>query len=182
MSDVQMYARMQSVTAHIREHLLHGVFLEPLRSVTLADIKAKNLCFESFFRCMRLDPGFERLMRNRVEMGALRYGARGPVPGVVEGALGLVAKYRETKNLEFLVNAANYLMIEWTFPSHPGHYTSAGPGAPIAGAFGDIANQTLEHYLSCGLNIWLLDAVVELQDEFLTPTLPGAFFQPLDRP
>lgn len=64
---------------------------------------------------------FERLMRNRLIMGAIRYG-RLNAPGKarydritsIEQRLSL---YRETKNAEHLVDCANLCMLEFEEPS-----------------------------------------------------------------
>lgn len=69
-------------------------------------------------------PEFERLMRNRLLMGALRYGTFAEKAKKKEkwDLLGAVSskleKYEETGNTEYLVDAANYLMLAFEFDDH----------------------------------------------------------------
>lgn len=63
------------------------------------------------------DPEFERLMRNRLIMGVFRYGllkdkhTQGHL--IVDAMLRVIEKYRKTGNLEFLVDLANYSLLEY---------------------------------------------------------------------
>lgn len=70
-------------------------------------------------------PEFERLMRNRLLMGALRYGLlehkrkvgrKWDLIGAVEAK---VKKYQETGNTEYLVDLANYALLEFECGHHP---------------------------------------------------------------
>ncbi len=71
-------------------------------------------------------PVFEQLMRNRLIMGALRYGLlankkakqakRWDLVGAVRSK---VASYESTGNTEFLVDAANYLLLVFECDPHP---------------------------------------------------------------
>jgi len=76
---------------------------------------------------------FETLMRNRLLMGAFRYGTfdeqvttRHDNPASMEKHL---AAYRETGNAEHLVDIANLALVEFRLPSHPGfHFESIDDG------------------------------------------------------
>lgn len=72
-------------------------------------------------------PEFEQLMRNRLLMGAFRYGTmaekrrdatknRWDLMGAIDSKVKL---YEETGNTEYLVDAANYLMLAFEFDPHP---------------------------------------------------------------
>lgn len=70
-------------------------------------------------------PLFERLMRNRLLMGALRYGvleykrkvgAKWDLVGAIEAK---IHKYHETGNTEYLVDIANYALLEFECGAHP---------------------------------------------------------------
>ncbi len=70
-------------------------------------------------------PLFEKLMRNRLVMGALRYGTlerkrkighKWDLMGAVEKKAAL---YNETGNTEYLVDIANYCLLEFECGSHP---------------------------------------------------------------
>lgn len=74
---------------------------------------------------------FETLMRNRLAMGALRYGMIGhqkakQSPFDVAGAvLPKLRAYHLTGNTEYLVDAANYLMLVFCIDPHPTKHFSA---------------------------------------------------------
>lgn len=73
-------------------------------------------------------PEFERLMRNRLLMGALRYGtfkekqetmySKDPWD-LLTPITDKVKLYQQTGNTEYLVDAANYLMLAFEFDPHP---------------------------------------------------------------
>lgn len=64
---------------------------------------------------------FERLMRNRLVMGAYRYGRLGdeykPQYDRIDSAIARLMKYAETGNQELLVDAANLCMCEYVEPA-----------------------------------------------------------------
>jgi hypothetical protein len=72
---------------------------------------------------------FERLMRNRLIMGAFRYGTfseqttrRRDNPASLENHLDA---YNQTGNAEHLVDIANLALVEFTLPSHPSFHFKA---------------------------------------------------------
>lgn len=67
---------------------------------------------------------FEELMRNRLIMGALRYGnVLGTVDkskyDLVHSIERRVRLYKESDNAEYLVDIANYALLEFVNESHP---------------------------------------------------------------
>lgn len=66
---------------------------------------------------------FETLMRNRLIMGALRYGRlHAPGKGTYNRPGGIVKRlqqYQETGNLECLVDIANLALLEFEEGTHP---------------------------------------------------------------
>lgn len=73
-------------------------------------------------------PVFERLMRNRLLMGAFRYGTfaekkiqmqSNDAWDLLEPITKKVRLYNATGNTEYLVDAANYLMLAFEFDPHP---------------------------------------------------------------
>jgi len=72
----------------------------------------------------------ERFDEIRKKMMVMSYYIYGPVAknagkGVdeIKSALKRIEKYQDTGNTEFLADAANFLMIEFMYPSHPkAHY------------------------------------------------------------
>ena len=66
------------------------------------------------------NPEFEMFMRNRLLMGAFRYGTFADKAKVRFDCTGYAKKkidlYLETGNLECLVDAANMCLLEFTFP------------------------------------------------------------------
>jgi len=77
---------------------------------------------------------FERLQRNRLLMGALRYGLMG-APGKrrwdrVSDVKRRLDLYTEDGNLEHLVDCANLLQLEFVGGKHPKrHFTAADDAA-----------------------------------------------------
>jgi hypothetical protein len=76
-------------------------------------------------------PEFERLMRNRLLMGALRYGVleekrKRTKPWDLMGAVEKkIALYHETGNTEYLVDIANYCLLEFVCGKRPDkHFTA----------------------------------------------------------
>jgi hypothetical protein len=71
-------------------------------------------------------PEFEQLMRNRLIMGAFRYGLL-KAPGKtqwnrINAIIQRAEKYAQTKNKEFLVDIANFCLLE--FEEGDGHFNS----------------------------------------------------------
>lgn len=70
-------------------------------------------------------PLFERLMRNRLIMGALRYGLlsdkrkKGKKWDLLEPIGKKLALYERTGNTEYLVDAANYCLLAFECDNHP---------------------------------------------------------------
>lgn len=72
---------------------------------------------------------FERLMRNRLKIGALRYGRfqnqKESKFDNCGSAVQRIRKYVESGNTEYLVDAANLLMIEFEKGLHPNKHFGA---------------------------------------------------------
>ena len=72
---------------------------------------------------------FERLMRNRLIIGALRYGRLGaankPQYDRANSMIKRLSKYKETGNKEFLVDVANLCLLEFVECSHPNQHFHA---------------------------------------------------------
>lgn len=71
-------------------------------------------------------PTFERLMRNRLLMGALRYGTMAHKRKAMKSKwdlIGAIKKkvelYDKTGNTEYLVDMANYCLLAYEFDGHP---------------------------------------------------------------
>lgn len=79
---------------------------------------------------------FEKLMRNRLIMGGLRYG-RLNAPGkpkfeLIDSMYKRIAKYQETGNKEYLVDVANICLVEFVEEHHPNaHFESIDDGEHI---------------------------------------------------
>lgn len=80
---------------------------------------------------------FVRYMKNRMEVSYHKYGALAEAYPHKVDAIGSMAErmrmYAETGNSEWLVDAANFLMIEFMYPRHPtAHFVgtddAASPG------------------------------------------------------
>lgn len=68
---------------------------------------------------------FEQLMRNRLLIGALRYGllaekrTKGKKWNLIEPIQSKVEMYEATGNTEYLVDAANYCLLAFECDNHP---------------------------------------------------------------
>ena len=76
---------------------------------------------------------FEQLMRNRLLMGAFRYGKFNepgkPQYDRINSAIQRLIKYKETGNKEHLVDAANLCLMEFVECNHPNeHFESIDDG------------------------------------------------------
>lgn len=101
-----------TVTEHIRQHALeHASEADPMRYENLVDSE--------------WSAEFEALMRNRLIMGALRYGLisdpakvknREPSGPNIRARLEL---YEATGNTEWLVDIANLALLEFVEGNHP---------------------------------------------------------------
>lgn len=93
---------------------------------------------------------FDELRKNRVEVSAHKYGsarknfANGNVQAIPT-AYQCIDKYKETGNTEYLCDAANYLMFEFTYPQHPKAHFKATSSDDSAGIVG-ISEKELESY------------------------------------
>jgi hypothetical protein len=76
-------------------------------------------------------PEFERLMRNRLIMGALRYGLleskrKGNQKwDLIDAIKSRIQLYQETGNTEYLVDIANYSLLEFECGKHPKKHFAA---------------------------------------------------------
>ena len=74
-------------------------------------------------RLTEWDTEFEQLMRNRLVMGAMRYGKIGapgkPIYDRVSSIIKRMEKYKATGNKEFLVDVANLCLLEFVECHHP---------------------------------------------------------------
>ena len=88
----------------------------------------------------------DRMRKNRVQVSFFKYG-----PAKINFGEGLVkakssaemciAKYEKTKNREYLLDAMNYLMFEFMYPSIEGTYFKATDSSESAGKDGVSYNE-----------------------------------------
>ena len=98
-----------------------------LRRAGIIDAPLKGKSFDQI-RAQECSDGFCELMDNRLVMGYLRYGAAArSVPQFQDchKALARLDKYKETGNTELLVDAANYIRMEFRRSSHPNKHFHA---------------------------------------------------------
>ena len=109
-----------TVTDHLRQHLLGSLgYAQPSRRMPSLDI----------LRETEWSPRFAQLMRNRLVMGAFRYGRFGSSKKGGYDCLRAIAchavVYRCTGNLEALVDIANLALVEFVESRHPlKHWTA----------------------------------------------------------
>lgn len=109
---------MKTVTQHIRARLESCLHQRP----DLATLRKTEW-----------SKPFERLMRNRLLMGAFRYGLmkdKGEQGYNMIGSLeDRVKRYKQTGNLELLADIANLALLEFEFPAHPkAHFEAIDDG------------------------------------------------------
>lgn len=69
------------------------------------------------------DPAFLQQMVSRLVVGEHRYGANNAGQDYLRRARRALEHYAKTGNIEFLVDAANYALLEAHYPLHPNaHY------------------------------------------------------------
>lgn len=83
---------------------------------------------------------FDELRQNRVAVSLYKYGsARKNFPDRVNALQTMqkcIDKYKDTKNTEYLLDAANYLMFEFMYPSIPDARFNATDSSESAGIVG----------------------------------------------
>ena len=85
---------------------------------------------------------FDQLRKNRVETSFFKYGpAKTNFEDKLVDALKThelcIEKYKKTKNTEYLVDAANYLMFEFMYPQLEGAHFEATDSSGSAGTVGE---------------------------------------------
>lgn len=82
-------------------------------------------------------PLFEKLMRNRLVVGAFRYGKNFTNPDKLHydrcsSMIARIKKYEKSGNLEYLVDVANLAMLEFAETHHPkAHFHSIDDGEHV---------------------------------------------------
>lgn len=103
----------RTTTEWIRLHIEHGL----------------GMTRTTYQDCQQLvkdkrDPRFDELRANRLSMGVFRYESLGVMPAVdyLGRAEKMLALYRKNGNREYLVDAANYVELEWLYPWKEGTF------------------------------------------------------------
>lgn len=111
---------MKTVTQHLRDRLLSNVFITSVgdKTETLDSLNETEWSKE-----------FETHQRNRLIMGRFRYGLFNRTTETnynrTKDSIRRIKEYEKTGNLEYLVDAANMLMIEYEHSSHPNKHFEA---------------------------------------------------------
>ena len=92
---------------------------------------------------------FDELRKNRVEVSYYKYGPASKNFGehlvnALETMKMCVKKYEKTGNTEYLVDAANYLMFEFEYPSIKGAHFESTDSSESAGISGISYNDMLK--------------------------------------
>jgi hypothetical protein len=104
---------MKTITEHLREHLYLSLgYVEKKRLPDLGTLQKTEWC-----------PEFEKYRLNRLIMGAFRYGLLGAKNKTqwdrIEGIQYRLELYKQTGNMEYLLDIANLAMLEWVEGEHP---------------------------------------------------------------
>ncbi len=89
---------------------------------------------------------FDELRQNRVNLSFYKYGSAADNFGMklvdaLESHNLCIKKYAETRNTEYLCDAANYLMFEFMYPQIEGAYFKATDSQESAGIIGVSVNE-----------------------------------------
>jgi DNA/RNA-binding domain of Phe-tRNA-synthetase-like protein len=92
---------------------------------------------------------FDQLRKNRMIQSHYKYGwVKATYPTKLADAVKSMEKriqlYKETGNTEWLVDAANFAMIEFMFPQHPHHSFRATPSSESPGLEGISSKELME--------------------------------------
>ena len=116
---------MTSQKASSREDFIKDLWR---RSVGLPPLMVRRMKLNDLERT-QWSREFERLMRNRLAMGAYRYGPIGhpekPQYARVEAMIAYLEEYRAGGNLERLVDVANICMVEFHEGDQPNRHFTA---------------------------------------------------------
>ena len=93
---------------------------------------------------------FDDLRKNRVKMSFYKYGPASvnfgeKIVNALESSERCIEKYRKTGNTEYLLDAGNYIMFEYMFPSVSGAYFRATDSSESAGISG-MSVREMEHF------------------------------------
>lgn len=88
----------------------------------------------------------DELRRNRVEVSFYKYGLAkinfgDHLVNAKNSAMMCIEKYEKTKNTEYLLDAMNYLMFEFMYPSYDDAYFKATDSGESAGKDGIAYNE-----------------------------------------
>lgn len=115
---------MRRISEHLRAHMYKELgLLDP------PSPKAGNTTFEELLKS-EWSPEFERKMRNRLVVGAIRYGRLGASDKPQYDNIGAIkdraSKYLDSGNLELLVDISNLALIEFVEGRHPNRHFEPG--------------------------------------------------------
>jgi hypothetical protein len=84
---------------------------------------------------------FVKGMKKRMEMSYFKYGPvetnyKNKLINGIESLKIILQKYEDTGNIEFLMDVANFAMIEWMFPQHEKAYFKATDSNESPGVHG----------------------------------------------
>lgn len=120
-----------------RDPELRRLVDEAWRRLAGRPIAATDLTLEELRR-VQWSPEFETMMRNRLLMGAFRYGnmrdrkKAGSQFDNVKDAIRRLQEYERTGNVEFLVDVANLALVEFVIGTHPmKHLSSSDDGQHV---------------------------------------------------
>lgn len=93
---------------------------------------------------------FDDLRKNRVKASFYKYGPASvnfgeKIVNALESSERCIEKYRKTGNTEYLLDAGNYIMFEYMFPSVPDAYFRATDSSESAGISG-MSVREMEHF------------------------------------
>ena len=110
---------MKTVHQHIRGNILKNLGMEERKKMPNLDSLQKT----------EWSPQFEKFMRNRLVMGSIRYGllhAHGKQKyDRIQSCIDRLLLYKESHNMEHLVDVANLCLMEFEEGDHPDRHFEA---------------------------------------------------------
>jgi hypothetical protein len=132
----------------------------------------------------KMPPEFINGMRTRMAMSYFKYGAVADAypdkVNAIESGQMRIEKYINTGNIEFLIDAGNFWMIETMCPRRDSTFTASIGFVPGDRDALENIQECIQEYLQTGNKTYLARAARFTMDEFTNPQHSSAYFKATD--
>ena len=115
-----------------KEHFLQNLWRWAIGAPEVEESACQVIKYDDAFWQTEWSTDFEKLMRNRLVMGAMRYGPmhslNKPQYDRLKSIHKRIDQYEKTGNLEYLVDVANLALLEFEESGHPNKHFAAIDG------------------------------------------------------